>query len=755
MIFRSSLHIVLLAGASLGAMPTIAVAQDVADSEAEAPAPAMGEIVVTAQRREERLQDVPVAISAFSAETLDVAGIQSTSELPKVTPGFNFARSGFGVQPTIRGLGTRGTGAGEESVVPIYIDGIYQPTLLAGVMQLPDIERVEILRGPQGTLYGRNATGGAISIVTKRPSVEPAAELMIGYGKFDEIHVSAYASAGSEKIQASFAIEHINDDGFVYDLVQDKMNGANNTTTARAKLAFQPAENFELTLSGAYARSSDNSILMSQPINGNTSARRLDPNGIFPSEPYTVAQSFAPFLKIDTRNVALTAKWETDAFDLTSISSYYYSRFLDASDSDASTPKAQGSVLIRQLSKSFYQEVYLTSAGGGNLDWIIGGVYYHDNSKADPSRSEQSNLTAGPNFGVVSYISNYGKVQNDALAAYAQATWRFLPSLSLQLGGRYTREKKDLTDRRQETLNTRTNVTTIVTGVDSSKTWEKFTPSATLTFQPNRDINLYAKYGRGFKSGQWNATSIDNPAVDPENVTQYELGAKLQPLPWLRTNFAGYITKARGLQTTARNPDTNLIYVLNAASAEIKGFEVELSANPLDGLSLFSSFSYQDAKYTSFPNAPVTFPLMTTNPTPAATCSPGSGTPVGGNRQAICDVSGNTLIRTPKTTFNFGGNYAIETESGTIDIGGNAYHAGKAYADVGNKLAYDPYWDLSAQAAWTPENGRYTLTIWGENLTNKLRYISMLTSGTADVQVPARPRTYGVRFTMRFGGAVR
>ncbi len=210
------------ASAAFGALcgvTTIASAQELeAQSDSDDTAIGNGDIVVTAQRREERLQDVPLAISAFSGEALQAQGINSTKDLTIVTPGLNFTQSSFSPQPTIRGIGTRGVSASEESVVPVYIDGVYQPFLASTVMELNNVERIEVLRGPQTALYGRNSTGGAINIITKTPDEAPTMQTSLSYGRFNEIIAKGYFSAGTEIIQADIAGLYSRDEGYIEDL---------------------------------------------------------------------------------------------------------------------------------------------------------------------------------------------------------------------------------------------------------------------------------------------------------------------------------------------------------------------------------------------------------------------------------------------------------------------------------------------------------------------------------------------------------
>lgn len=248
-------------------------------AQVEDSGPAPGDIIVTAQRREQRLQDVPAAISAFSAEDLEVAGIDNVRDITFVSPSVNIGNSSVAVQPTIRGIGLRGASANDESVVPVYIDGILQSFQYLLVYDLASVERVEVLRGPQGALLGRNATGGAINIITRSPQATPAMNLSLSYGRFNEIVAQGYATAGTDIIAADIAVMYKTNDGYLkHKLRPEEEVGFTKNYTIRSKLAFTPSDAVKIT--GSYMRAYQNSDIAQAtiPYNGNSSALRLDPD---------------------------------------------------------------------------------------------------------------------------------------------------------------------------------------------------------------------------------------------------------------------------------------------------------------------------------------------------------------------------------------------------------------------------------------------------------------------------------------------
>jgi len=244
-----------------------------------------GEIIVTAQRRAERLIDVPISISALSGNALEQAGIRSTEDLTAVIPGLNFATNGAFAQPTVRGIGTTVTSAGNDANVAIYIDGVYQPNQIANFSDLVDLEQVEVLKGPQGTLFGRNATGGAIRVTTKRPSFTPEARLTASYGRFDDVRLTAFGTAPlSDEIAVSFAFLYGDDQGYVRNIGTGNRVADSNAMSIRGKILLQPTDGLEFILTASRTERSANPAFTLGVLDGNSNALRL-PGSLQPVGP--------------------------------------------------------------------------------------------------------------------------------------------------------------------------------------------------------------------------------------------------------------------------------------------------------------------------------------------------------------------------------------------------------------------------------------------------------------------------------------
>lgn len=719
---------------------TISSAQEpLSEPDSNETAIGSGDIVVTAQRREERLQDVPLAVSAFTGEALQAQGINSTKDLTIVTPGLNFTQSSFSPQPTIRGIGTRGVSASEESVVPVYIDGVYQPFLASTVMELNNVERIEVLRGPQTALYGRNSTGGAINIITKTPTDTPTMQTSLSYGRFNEIIAKGYFSAGNEVIQADVAGLYSRDDGYIEDLrLPGNKRGWSHNWALRGKIRITPSDNLELILAGTTMRHDDTISTSSQPYENNTAARRLSPATYVSLKPLQ-QNGTGGELNQRSENLSLTAKLALEGVDITSIIGYDDSYLYTLADVDGSALNVT-SLPTDYYSKSWIQELYASSSGDGPFSWIVGETYFWRDSGSYRSQTLSGNTIA---------TDASGTQITKALALYAQGTYEIFEALKLTVAGRYTTEKKE--------HNYRNNLTGAVTA--ESRTFKDFSPAATLQYTFSPDANIYLRGGKGFKSGLYATTTPSFDAsgatnsVRPEKVWQYELGAKFNIPGLFRANLAGFYTDYSNLQVNIR--PNNVSRLQNAGKAEIYGIEGEISSQPLPGLKMHAGFMKLWGSFKDFQNAQgnVLRTNLFPNPTNAQTlgCPVLPGTPIGGGAACTFDASGQKIIRTPLFTVSGGLNYEHELEdSSAFTLSANIYHAGKEYRDADNRITLPGYTVVNGEIGYRLANSEIKFTLWARNLLNEIYNVYILTGATADTTVYAKPRTIGVRLDTRF-----
>jgi iron complex outermembrane receptor protein len=739
--------LLMASAAAVLALPAMAAAQDApppapATAPAAAPAPqtnAVEEVIVTAQRREERLQDVPAAVSAFSGNQLEKLGIDGSKELGQITPGLNFTQSVFSPQPTIRGIGVRGVGAGDESVVPIYIDGVYQSFIGAADMQFNNIARIEVVKGPQGALLGRNATGGAINVITKTPGPGFEGKASVSYGSFNEVIGKAYISGGTDVFAGDLALVAGRDDGYIHDRLRDDDYGQSTDFSVRSKLVYTPNDNVELRLALGYTNNSDTTGEAYRVQNGNTIGARVVGNPVSRDD-YKAALSYGPYNKLRIASAAFTGVFKFEPFNITTVTGIANNKLRIKADSDG-TPLELSTLAYHQVSENLYQEVYATSNGDGPFSWIVGGVYYRDSSGMSPySTTFSRSVSPAGVIGAQSVSRTRPHIDTDAYALYAQGTLELGEQWKVTLGGRYSNETKD--------FRSKVGVTTF-TILEGEKTFEDFSPTLVVQYQPNPQLNLYAKAGKAFKSGVFNASATTVAAaepVDPEKVTQYEVGLKSDPTSWLRLNVAAYYTNYDGLQSNVRDPVTLSSLLQNAGGAEIYGAEGEAFIRAADNFNIRLGLAWLHGEYKDFDAALVSVPATTDMPTTGG-CTEGTGPRIGGNRSPFCDVSGNDIIRTPFLSGNIGADYTIQSQAGEFVITGNAYYKGKSYWDTLNFFEEPAVWLVNGDVTWNLPGDKFSIALWGENLLDEEYSLTKVISATAENQVLAKPRTIGIELT--------
>jgi iron complex outermembrane receptor protein len=631
---------VVLAALFAGAAP--AVAQS-ADEKLEGNAGSVGaqsrleEIVVTAERRETRLQETPIAITAFSADALTVRGIRNIYELQTATPNLSIVQSSqFGGSSTLQAY-IRGVGAADylfpaDPGVGYYLDGVYVARTLGGLQAITDVERVEILKGPQGTLFGRNTIGGAISVTTTQPQLSgPASgDLEIRAGSFDRLDVLASLNMPlSDGVAgAKLSAARISADGYGKQLTTDVELGEEDKWVVRGALRFAFAEAWDVTLTADYSTAKENGpadgLMRMYPsalgiIEGLYNpfiAPALNPSLGLPDgtvfdtrfltgslrSNYSTAPSYDEY---DVGGVSINATWEaTDWLTVRSITAY---RSLDAKvglDLDGSPYPIFG-YRIDQESDQFSQELQFTGDTlGGRLNYLIGLYYFNEEAKDDSFADIYSGAAPlGFPFLSLSQESRTG-LDVDSWAIFTEERFNLTDTLNLIVGGRYTSDKKDYTK----------NVFLTELGFDFipytelHDTFDAFTPKVGINWKPNDQVLLYATWSEGFKSGGWNSrdnntdASIGNAAYEPEYVTTYEAGLKADWLDKkLRTNVAVFSSKYRDIQlsTLFLDPVTGSPAgsIENGGDARINGFEAEITAVPVAGLTLDASAGYLDDEY--------------------------------------------------------------------------------------------------------------------------------------------------------------
>jgi len=690
----------------------------------------LSDIVVTAERRSERLQDVPIAVTAITADSAAKAGIIDIRSLQQVVPGLDITQQGSGATPFLRGVGSPDGTAGSASSVGMYVDGVYMAAQSAEFFSFNDIERIEVLKGPQGTLFGENTTGGAIQIITKDPSKTPSADVSVGFGNYRTFSESLYATTGIGANSAIDVAAFSNDslDGWGHNLVSGNPTYEEQNYGVRSKLLWEPDDATEIRLSGDYSRSKSGMGVTTMIVPGGYSFDGVTTNQGF----YNATTPLDPFLTQKLWGFGLNIQRDLEWSRLVSISAYReettFYRFdyagipIKVVDADDYNPQHDIS-----------QELQLQSPRGSKIRWILGGFYLHSNGI-------RSDLYTGEAYPPPSFFFQ-GTYENLSYAAFGQATAEILPDTRLTLGARYTRD-----ERKAYSYNMVGDGPVIDQLYPPSETYSKVTYRASLDHSFTPDIMAYASFNTGFKSGQFNLNDgLNFPPVLPEFLKAYEIGAKTEFFDRrMRVNVAAFYYDYTDIQVSYLLPAGQ--QTLNAAAAKIRGIDGDFAITPISNLTIDGAFSYLHGRYTDFPNAPAEF----ANPVPP-NCVPGGAC---GGLTAIpggVDAAGFTTIHTPTFSGSLGATYTIPTNIGKFDINGNLLYTQRYYVEVDNRLQQPEQHMLNASLGWIEPKGMYELRVWGKNLLDK-QYYSFLFSAVpfGDEGAAAPPRTYGITLLAHF-----
>ncbi len=678
-----------------------------------------GDIIVTAQRRSERLVDVPASVVAISGEALAQAGTNGIADLTRQAPGVIINTTGAYTQPTIRGIGASVQGGGAESNVAIYVDGVYVPSQTGAMFDLANLESVQILKGPQGTLFGRNATGGALLLTTLTPSFTPGGKLFASFGRYNEYKLNGYATMPlSDTLAADLSVYYRHTDGFIRDLRTGGKRNEQSSFDVRSKLLFQPSDGVKLVLAASHNETKDPSGLTYTTKNGNTSGRNFADYGPVAVKRGTSSQEVKTAIEARVNTVSLNGAFDVGFATLNTISGYidekdYINTDLDSSYAPASFAEYD------QFNKSFSQEVNLTSQPGSDFSWVA-GVYYYWNAAG----SRNWKLNGNPFY--------KARITSDSISGFADGTYDFGP-ISLIAGLRYSHEKRGF--KRGAVAGAYT--------VDTTATFSSWTPRAGIRVDVGPRSNVYATFSQGFKSGTYNLSSPSTTPVKPEKITAYEAGFKTAS-PAFDLNLAGYLYNYKDIQVTAYDYTSGVSRLFNAAKARVYGIEADATLRPADGFDLRAGVAWTHARFRSFPGAPAFYPRTTyTNGTPCPDLN-------CGNAQVNYDASGNRMLRAPDLTVSLAANYRLQlANGGEIGFGLRPYWSSKVNYSFQERISQPSYFTLDADVSWSPDD-KLRLSVWGRNLTDAKYATSRSESSARDAIAWAQPVTYGVSASYKF-----
>lgn len=723
---------------SAGAMAAVLAAAGPAWAQTEGSKPAepagLQDIVVTAQKRAQNVQSIPIAIAAVTGAQLAKSGVTTTQDFSTAFAGVNIKTTSSQLQPSIRGLGTSTSNV--ENAVAMYIDGVYYANQSDARRDLNDIDQVAVLKGPQGTLFGRNATAGVIQITTRAPSFNFNGNVQTSIDNYATWHANAYVTGPvSEKLAYSLSANYA---------TQGKGWGKNYTTgndtykiyhnaAVRGKLLFRPDENTDITLIGDYTDRSDNLGAYFRAYPGTS---------VNPKVPYVQpATVYDSYNNVESLNLyqgggaSMTVEHHFGFGKFQSISAYRQFRTGYIIDADMTSVTGHRLDTSHNKAMSFSQELQLTSEGSKKLNWAFGLYYFHYVNKLDPMHRD----FGGPLYvtSPASYVTRdlTSKETVDSLAPYAQADYEILPETRLTLGARWTYEKRTLDASWPSTRADGTVVANSIPAVNgASITAQKPSWRVALDHKFSADVLGYVSYNRGFKSGGFNIANPANPAYQPEQLDAYEAGLKTTFLDHkLRLNLAGFYYKYQNLQVLQLSAAAPII--TNGAGAELYGVDADFEARITPSLRVSGSVEALHAAFTSYPGAVISYQV-----------------PTGGIATTFGDVSGNRLPLSQKFSANAVIDYDRELGAYALNLNAAVAYNGSYVFDPDNVVKQGAYTNINLGANLTLPGGKVTLGLFMRNaLDNKIISYSTASSPLGYITTYDNPpRTFGASVRAKF-----
>jgi iron complex outermembrane recepter protein len=668
---------------------------DVSPSTQTAEAP-LEDIIVTAQRRAERLQDVPITITNLSAAELAEGNASSLGDIQLLTPGFRMDNHAGLFQPTIRGISTSITCVACGSSVGIYVDGFYVPHPVSLDFQLLNVQDVAVLKGPQGTLFGRNTVGGAIQVSTLKPSTDTSGIFQASYGSFDTQQYQGYVTTGlSDNVAVDFSGSITKGNGWVTNLADgDNKWGEYDDWTFRTGLKVDVTSNFSLLFRYQHLSENDPTGILFNPyfLNGKPLAYAASlPGALIPTDPRQISNDQVQIIKSHSDAGQITATWDLNFGTLTSYSQYRTDQTpVWYSDYDFTNIPLLA-LDIPDFQRTTTQEVLLTSKPGGRLQWTT-GAYYFDTVES------YENVTDS-NFGGPFIVLSTTTTDDKSIAVYGDATYEVVDNLFLTAGVRYNDDRV-------------TSTWILPTSGETESpplTSHKVTTRAVVRYALNNESNVYASFSQGYKSAIYDTGGAVNlTPIKPENMNAGEVGYKFAEKA-LSIDLSAFYYDYTDEQLASEIISTvGLASVItNAASSHVYGSDVQIRYDLFQDFEINTGAEFLHARYRSFPNAPG-FDIL----------------PDGLEPSTTVDASGFHMARSPDFTGNLGAAYTASLAKGKLVLSGNFYYTSAFYFDFAQQLPQSHYTTTSLRAAWTDPSERFVIAIEGNNVTNSKYYTS-------------------------------
>ena len=715
------------------------------------------EIVVTATRRSVDLQKVAATVTALPASTLKTFNVTGVLQLPTLTSGLVIAPSG-GNNLYLRGIGSASSGYNEAQVA-VYVDGLYLANPALGIYSFNNIDQIEVLKGPQGTLYGRNVTGGLISVATRNPGKELRIDASAGYANYDTVSANLYASVPlTETLAANVAFFHQKQSkGWGRNLFTGNDDQKSNETGVQSKLAWHPTSSTKVTASFIYDFNNRDVGYAYEVLPGTLGAdgtpylgkyrhvSRIDANAPF--------HAYIGSLRIEQ---------DLGFANLMSLTGYQKSRtnllFAGglpvlgqpiAGQSGAYNP-------FLERNRTWSQEFQLTSApNGSRFDWVAGAFYYNDHTflQLDSYNTCVGNVCAPG----AAPQRNTGRPTTLSYSGYGDATYRFFTATKVTVGLRYTDETKELSGlvtplagRPNSVLAlpaaaTATTAGTVFfpgqpfpgypNGIPTKLHFTKLTYRAVLAQDFGEHVHAYVSHNLGFKSGAFNGNLFSNPPARPELLYATEAGVKSELFDRrLRLNVAYFHYTYKNVQVRSLAPPAlpGTPILQNAAKELMNGVDVDFTFTPLRGLIFTGSAEYLHARYADFPGASCTSPGTRTV----------NGVLVGVVTSVTCNLAGYKVAQAAPFSGTIGASYSLDTPSGVFTLSANDHYTSR-YPGIQDASIYQERHHLvDASLNWVAPNKRYDVNLFVRNLTKAYVYAAFSGASSYAI-VPGAPRTFG------------
>ncbi|HEU0044650.1 TonB-dependent receptor [Sphingomonas sp.] len=767
-----------------------------------------GDVVVTARRRAETVQRVPIAISVIGGSAIAETGAYNVNRITQLQPSLQF----YSTNPRNSAANIRGLGApfgltndGIEQGVGIYVDQVYYSRIASATFDFTDTERIEILRGPQGTLYGKNTTAGAINITTRPPSFEPEARAELSIGNYDFFQGKASISGPlvADTIAIRLSTSVTTRRGTIYNVRQDEWQNSQDNLSGRAQILWRASPNLDLTLYGDYNRQNPNCCVQyyvrtgatQRPLNRQYAALTAAQGYAVPS-----TNAFDRITDVDTDlrakqelgGLSLVGRLDLGGAELTSVTAWRFWHWDPSNDRDfIGLPITTVSANPSQQSQ-FSQELRIGSTGENRVDYTLGAFYFYQTIDTQGLQVQGPAASAfllnptsvgGRNPATLNGLTSTNTIgfTNTSAALFGKLTWNVSERLSIAPGLRLNYDKKD----GDYVSVVRTGGGELVTGearfadqrgVLAPQSYQpafdnwNLSGDITAAFRVTPDINAYATFARSYKSGGINLSGLpldlaNNPilaaaTVRPEKVNHFELGLKTQFLDRRATvNLAAFRTDISDYQATVTNGQLGVLrgYLANAGKVRTQGIEIDSAFRPTARLNLYLNAAYTDAKYVRFVDAPC--PPELSGGSAASATSPASpaGT-IGGASPANCDISGQRLPGVSKWALSYGAEYGIPAQLGGLD--GQFYlgYDGSYRSGFSSNPSPSAYTNVAGYALSNFRAGykvrdSWNVFGWVRNAFDRDYYeVLAVQSGSTGLVVgqPGDPRTYGVTVSRSF-----